>query len=80
MDWLDLGCGTYVKREEVVAIHEGYSRWYDDFEDDWKLQTERRLAVQPFAEGMRAVVVLRDGSLMPAYVSAKTVVKRLNGG
>lgn len=63
---LDVGRGCYVRCEEVVAIHDG------------SLTKEElgRMVVSPFIDSVKALVVLRGGLLMPAYVSAATLRKR----
>lgn len=62
---LSLGANTYVDPSEVVGI-------FDTYEDAVEF------TIQPFImPRFQCVVILRGGMIVPAYVSAKTVLKRL---
>lgn len=64
--WLDVGLGCSVLASEIVAIHDG------DSSDE-----QTPFVVVPYASPASATIVLRGGQLFPAYVSAKTLMKRL---
>lgn len=62
---VDLGHDTTVKYDEVIAVHDGFSD-----------EDRARLLVAPH-DGPRSVVILRGNQLIPAYVTGRTVRRRL---
>lgn len=64
-EWVDLGLGDHVRASEVVGV-------VNSVDDDDKAKS-----VTTVYEQAKCLVVLRCGRLMPAYVSARTLLKRL---
>jgi hypothetical protein len=67
-DWLDLGGGTHVLRDEVVGLCGAPAAL---------AHLNPAEGGAPHLEGVRAVVILRNGRLVPAYVSPATLRKHL---
>ena len=67
-DWLDLGGGTHVLRDEVVGLCGAPAAL---------AQLNPAEGGARDLEGVKAVVILRNGRLVPAYVSPATLRKHL---
>ncbi len=67
-DWLDLGGGTHVLRDEVVGLCGAPTALTHLNQAEGGAQN---------LEGVKAVVILRNGRLVPAYVSPATLRKHL---
>ncbi len=66
--WLYLGRGSEVRIEEIAALHEAMT-----------LKVVENLAWTPFHGDAEAVVMLRNGKSIPAYISARSLRKKLRG-
>ena len=67
--FIDIGRGTWVRMDEIVAISAGQPAPSGQF-----------ALAQTGAEPIKAVVLLRSGQLIPAYHDAGAIAAQLEGG
>lgn len=68
--FIDLGSGCHVRLSEVVAYHDEYDSVGD------------QLTISSFVDDLydpeaKAVVLLRNGALIPSYVTARAITQRI---